>query len=122
MSEILVPPSSPSAEVRQIAMFCHLATLIGLFVPFASLIGPLLVWQLKKDHDAFINDQGREAMNFQITVAIGMMVSFLLMFVVIGILMVFIVFVWWLVLSIIGGVKANEGVAYRYPLTLRLIK
>lgn len=122
------PPAAPqvveglSAEAKQWAMFAHLSALIGLVLPFCSLLGPLIVWQMKKAEFPFVDDQGKEALNFQITVAIAMLVSVLLMLVVIGILLAFVVGIGAIVFTVIGGIKANNGETYRYPMTLRLIK
>jgi uncharacterized Tic20 family protein len=71
---------------------------------------------------AFVDDQGKEALNFQITVFGAAVISFFLMFILIGFLLIFVVGLGALVLTIIAAIKANEGVAYRYPLTIRLIK
>ncbi|MCV4284846.1 DUF4870 domain-containing protein [Pseudomonas capsici] len=112
----------PSREVRQWAMFCHLAA-FGLFVfPFGNLLGPLIVWQLKKDTDPFLDAQGKEALNFQITVSIAMTISLLMVVVVIGVAMMMLVGIGALILTIIAAVKANEGLDYRYPFTWRLLK
>lgn len=114
--------ATPGQEARQWAMFCHFAAFIGLVFPFGSLLGPLIVWQLKRESDPFVDAQGKEALNFQITVALAMFVSFLLMLVVIGFFLLGLVCLAALVLTIIAGIKANEGKAYRYPFCLRLIK
>ena len=116
----LVP--MPSYEARQGAMLCHLAAFLGFVFPFGSVVGPLILWQMKKEKDAFIDDQGKEALNFQITVAIAWLVCMVLGFVVIGFLLMLVLVVAALVLTIIGGVKANNGTAYRYPWTWRLVK
>lgn len=118
--QVLLP--QPSREARQWAMFCHLSALLGIWIPFGTLIGPLVLWQLKRESDPFIDAQGKEALNFQITVAIASAISLLLMIVVIGFFLFGLVAIGALVLTIIGGVKANEGVPYRYPFTWRLIK
>jgi uncharacterized Tic20 family protein len=118
--QVLLP--QPSREARQWAMFCHLSALLGIFIPFGSLIAPLVIWQLKRESDPFIDAQGKEAMNFQITVAIAAAISLLLMIVVIGFFLFGLVAIGALVLTIIAGVKANEGQPYRYPFTWRLIK
>ena len=118
--QILLP--QPSKEARQWAMFCHLSALLGIWIPFGTLIGPLVLWQLKRDSDPFVDAQGKEALNFQITVAIASAISLLLMVVVIGFFLFCLVAIGALVLTIIGGVKANEGQAYRYPFTWRLVK
>ncbi|RLU10704.1 orotate phosphoribosyltransferase [Pseudomonas prosekii] len=113
---------TPSQEARQWAMFCHLSALLGIWIPFGTLIGPLILWQMKRESDPFIDAQGKEALNFQITVAIAATISFFLILVVIGFFLLGLIAIAGLVLTIIGGVKANEGVPYRYPFTLRLIK
>ncbi|WP_053150280.1 DUF4870 domain-containing protein [Pseudomonas sp. P97.38] len=117
---ILLP--QPSKEARQWAMFCHLSALLGIWIPFGTLIGPLVLWQLKRESDPFIDAQGKEALNFQITVAIASAISLLLMIVVIGFFLFGLVAIGALVLTIIAGVKANEGQPYRYPFTWRLVK
>ena len=113
---------APSKEERGQAMACHLLALIGFIIPFGNLIGPLVMWIVKKDESAFVDDQGKEAVNFNITMMIAGFVCFLLTFVLIGVILLPILGIFWLVVTIIAGLKANEGVAYRYPLTLRLIK
>jgi uncharacterized Tic20 family protein len=122
MSDSQTPLPLPSREARQWAMFCHLAAFLGLIFPFGNLLGPLILWQLKKETDPFIDAQGKEALNFQITVALAAVVCFMLIIVVIGFPLLMLVGVGALVLTIIAGIKANEGVAYRYPFTWRLIK
>ncbi|BAN51262.1 DUF4870 domain-containing protein [Metapseudomonas resinovorans] len=112
----------PNREVRQWAMFCHFSAFLGLVFPFGNLLGPLIVWQIKKDLDPFVDAQGKEALNFQITVALAVVVCFLLMLVVIGFPLLGLVSIGALVLTIIAGIKANEGQAYRYPFCWRLIK
>ncbi|MFA5677075.1 MAG: DUF4870 domain-containing protein [Pseudomonas sp.] len=113
----------PDSEARMWAMIAHLAGFLGYFLPvIGCLIGPLIVWQLKKDSHPYVDEQGKEALNFQITVLIAAFISFLLMVVVIGFVLIGIVAVGAIVLMIIAAVKANEGVPYRYPFCLRLIK
>ena len=114
--------SGLSAEAKQWAMFAHLSALVGFLIPFGSILGPLLIWQIKKAEFPFVDDQGKEALNFQITVAIAVIVCIVLMFVLIGMLLLPVVGLAALVLTIIGGIKANSGETYRYPMTLRLIK
>ena len=122
MTDDLQPVPAPSSEARQWAMFCHFAAFLGMIFPFGNLLGPLIVWQLKKETDPFVDDQGKESLNFQITVTLAMLVCVLLMFVVIGIFLIWIVGIAALVLTIIAGIKANEGKVYRYPFSLRLVK
>ncbi|MAC98350.1 MULTISPECIES: DUF4870 domain-containing protein [Pseudomonas] len=116
------PPGKPSSEARQWALIAHVSALLGCVLPFGNLIGPLIVWQLKKDMDPFVDDQGKEALNFQITVTLMLVVCVLLMLVLIGILLAWVVGIAALVLVIIAAIKSNEGTAYRYPFCWRLIK
>ncbi len=122
MTDDLEPVPTADKEARQWAMFCHFAAFLGMVFPFGNLLGPLIVWQLKKDTDPFVDDQGKEALNFQITMAIALLISFLLVFVVVGIVLIWLVGIAALVLTIIAGIKANEGKAYRYPFCWRVIK
>ncbi|MBX8546091.1 DUF4870 domain-containing protein [Pseudomonas cichorii] len=114
--------SKPAREVRQWAMFCHFSAFFGLVFPFGNLLGPLIIWQLKKDADSFLDAQGKEALNFQITVSIASVVSMLLFVVVIGIPLLALVCIGAMVLTVIAGIKANDGRDYRYPFTWRALK
>ncbi len=110
---------SPSAEEKQWGMFAHLSALAGFIIPFGNIIGPLIIWQIRKNDMPFAASQGREALNFQITVAIAFLVCFLLSF--IGFLLMPIVGIGALVLAIIAAIQANQGVDYKYPINWRLV-
>jgi uncharacterized Tic20 family protein len=123
----------PSHEERQWALFAHLSALLGglltgAFAGLGCFIGPLVIWLVKKDTMPFVDDQAKEALNFNITLAIVGLVLLLLTLVTFGfgaLLAVpvgILVGIAWLVLTIIAAVKANEGERYRYPFALRLIK
>ena len=116
------PEPGPSREARQWAMFCHFSAFLGMWFPFGSLIGPLILWQMKRESDPFIDDQGKEALNFQITVAIASAICYVLMFILIGFALLGLVLIGAVVLVVIAGVKANDGVVYRNPFTWRPIK
>ncbi len=123
-----------SSEERQWAMFAHLSALVGGILTsgwagsLGCFIGPLIIWMVKKDTMPFVDDQGKEALNFNITVGLIFLALLMLSIVTLGIGLIIAIPGWiivgiaWLVFTIIAGIKANEGVAYRYPLTLRLIK
>ena len=115
-------PRTPLPPEHQMALFTHLSALAGIVIPFGNIIGPLVMWLIGKDTLPFVDDQGKEALNFNITVTLASIVCFILMFVIIGYFLGAILFVAWFIFVIIAAVKANEGIAYRYPLTLRLIK
>lgn len=107
---------------KTMGMFCHLAAFAGFIIPFGSLIGPLVVWQMKKDQSEYIDYHGKESLNFQITMAIAFFVSFILMFIVIGFFLIIGLAIFELVVIIIAAIKANEGVRYQYPVNFRFIK
>lgn len=109
------------AEERTMGMLCHLLAFSGYVIPFGHLIGPLVMWLVKKDESAFVDANGKESLNFQITVTIAVIVSAILCLVLIGFLLLPVVFVGGIVLTIIASIKANEGKVYRYPVCLRLI-
>jgi len=137
MSDINPAPdgvSGISAEERQWAMFAHLSALAGGILTsgwagsIGCFIGPLVIWMMKKDTMPFVDDQAKEALNFNISVALVFLALFLLSVLTLGIGLIIAIPAWiiigiaWLVFTIIAAIKAHEGVAYRYPLTMRLIK
>ena len=128
------PTGTPDAQERQWAMFAHLSAIVGGLLTsntiggIGCVLGPLIIWQVKKETMPFVVDQAKEALNFNITVALAMLVlillglgTFGLGFVVTAPLML-ILGVAALVFVVIAGIKANDGVAYRYPFALRLVK
>ncbi len=103
-------------------MLCHLSAFaVFLFPALGNVIGPLIVWLIKKDESPFVDDQGKESLNFQISFTIYCLVASILIFVVIGIILLIALGIAFLVLVIIASIKANEGEEFRYPLTIRLI-
>jgi uncharacterized protein len=102
-------------EARQWAMFAHLSAIL------LGFIGPLVIYLVKKDEDAFVADQAREALNFQLTVLIGAFICVILAFVIIGFFLIPVLVIGALVFEIIAGVQANKGIWYRYPLNIRMI-
>ena len=112
-----------SKDEQNWAMACHLSALAGFMIPFGNIAGPLIVWLIKRAEMPLVDVHGKEALNFQITVAIAVLVCIPLMFVLIGIPMLFIVGIGALVLTIMAGIKvANGQLDYKYPFALRLIK
>lgn len=103
-------------------MLCHLSALgVFVFPAFGNIIGPLIVWLIKKDESPFVDDQGKESLNFQISLTIYCLVSSILILVAIGIILLIALGIAFLTLVIIASIKANEGEEFRYPLTIRLI-
>ena len=134
---------TPNKDERMWAMFAHLAVFSFLILPVVgNFLGPLVVWLIKKDEMPLVDDQGKEALNFQISLLILGCVL-VLMFFGVSFVLLLIPFIGWAVLAflvvaikaaawvlvivviafpIVAGIKANNGEAYRYPFTLRLIK
>lgn len=124
---------APSAEEKQWALFAHLSALLGAFVTgfwfgWGCFLGPLVIWLIKKETMPFVNDQGKEALNFNITLAIVGVILLIFSIATLGVGLLLaipvgiIVAIGWLVLTIVAAIKASEGVAYRYPVSLRLVK
>ncbi len=102
-------------------MACHLASFSGYLIPFGNIIGPLIVWLVYRERFPFVDDQGKESLNFQITSMIAIFVAGVSFCIGIGVVLLPIVLVAEIILTIIAAVKASQGIAYRYPLTIRFI-
>ena len=111
-----------SKEEKNWAMYCHLSGLLGVLIPFGNIVAPLVIWQLKKDELPFVNDQGKEALNFQISVTIYLFVSAFLILIIVGIFLLLAIGLLSIIFAIIAALNSADGIKYRYPLTLRLIK
>jgi uncharacterized Tic20 family protein len=109
-------------DARLWGMLAHLSTLSGFVIPMGGIIGPLVVWLIKKEEYPFVDDQGKEALNFQISLFIYTIVCVILAFVVIGIFLLLGLLIFDVVVTIIAAMKANSGEPYRYPLCIRIIK
>ncbi|MCU6712982.1 DUF4870 domain-containing protein [Paenibacillus sp. J5C_2022] len=118
----MYPDGGSFKEERTYGMLCHLLAFAGFIIPLGNIIGPLVIWLMKKDQSMFVDDQGKESLNFQISILIYAIVSGLLTLLVIGILLLIALGIFYIVMIIIASVKANEGVRYRYPLTIRFLK
>jgi len=104
-------------------MLCHLTALAFLIgIPFGNIIGPLIIWLVKKDQMKPVDEAGKESLNFQISMTIYAAVAGILSLIVIGVFLLIAIVVVDVVLVIMASVKANSGEKYVYPLTIRLIK
>ncbi len=120
------PPPSPvpatSSDVKTWCVLCHASALLGLFFHFLGhLLGPLIVWLLKRHDSPEIDAYGKESLNFQLSMLIYDAIAAILCIVLIGIPILIALWVLNTVLVIIASVKASEGKFYRYPFTIRLI-
>ena len=125
MSDAVDMAGTTTKEERMWAMLCHLGGLtIYLGIPFANLIVPLVIWMIYRERYPLVRDQGKEVLNFQITLLLVAAVIIALCFLVVGLLLLPVLAVlpiYQLIVTIIGAIKAYDGTAYRYPLTLRLL-
>ena len=118
------PPGPPDSDARMWGMFCHLAAFAGFIgVPFGNLVGPLVVWLIKKEQIPFVDYHGKEALNFQISMTIYSLACLpliclgpLIFLAIIPLAIISIVF------AIVAAVRANAGEMYEYPITIRFVK
>ena len=124
MSEESIPPMeiTPSKDERTWAMLSHFSALCMFIFPFGNILAPLIIWLIKKEEMPFVEDQGKEVLNFQISMTIYLLISGILCFILIGIPFVIGLGIFNVIITIIAGIKANDGKSYRYPINLRLIK
>ena len=115
--------STSSPSVRTWNVLCHATALAGFFVPWAGhILGPLIVWLVKRNDSPKIDEHGKESLNFQISMLIYNVIAGVLCLVLIGFVILAILHILNLVLVIIASIQASEGKFYRYPLAIRLIK
>jgi len=104
-------------------MFCHIGGFGGYLMPLGgNIIVPLILWLIKKDQSPFVDYHGKEALNFNISIAIYYIIAGLLVLVLIGFVLLAAVFVIHVVFIIIAAIRASNGEYYRYPLTIRFVK
>ena len=111
----------PSKNERTWGMLCHISTFSGLIIPLGSILSPLIIWLIKKDESPFITDQGKEVLNFQISMIIYILLSLFLIILLIGIPILIGLIIFNIIVTIIGAINANDGKYYRYPITIRFI-
>jgi uncharacterized protein len=109
-------------QTRQWAMFLHLSMLAGFVIPYAGLIAPILIWQLKKTDLPGLDAHGKNATNWIISLFIYSLVCVVLMFVVIGLPLFFLVCLLGIIFPIIAGIKANNGEVWKYPGAIAFFK
>jgi len=110
-------------QARMWGMLCHLTALTAFVgIPFGNILGPLIIWLIKKNDHVFVDKQGKESLNFQISMSIYCIVAAVLIAIFIGLLLLVAVAIVDFILVIIAAVKASNGESYRYPLTIRFFK
>ena len=114
---------APTRNERKWAMLCHLSAFsVYVGVPFGNILGPLVIWLVKRDESPFVDEQGKEAINFHLSMTIYGFVAAILCVILIGFPMLFALWISSLVLVVIAAVKSNDGHWYQYPITMRLLK
>ena len=108
-----------SSDERTFGMLCHLAALAGFIFPFGNIIGPLIIWAIKKDEFPWVDQQGRESLNFQISMTIYLIISAFLIIILIGIFLLVALGILNLIFVIMASIKANNGEEFSYPLSIR---
>ena len=115
-------PAQLEPQERTFGMLCHLLAFAGYIgIPFGNIIGPLVMWLIKKDESAFVDYHGKESLNFQISLTIYSLVCIPLCFIIIGIFLLIGLLVFGVVQIILASIKANDGQPYQYPLCIRFI-
>ena len=124
MSEESTPAieTTPLKDERTWAMLSHFSTLCMFIFPFGNILAPLIIWLIKKEEMSFVEDQAKEVLNFQISMTIYLIGSLILIILLIGIPILIGLVIFNVIITIIAGIKANDGKCYGYPLNLRLIK
>ncbi len=117
------PPGMPTNDEKNMAMLAHLSGLLGLVVGgVLGFLGPLLLWTLRKDDSAYIEQEAKEALNFQLTLLIIYVVTLVVAMVTcLGIVLVMVPAIMQVVFGVIATVTASKGIPYRYPFNIRLI-
>ncbi len=111
-----------SESERNWAMLCHLAAFAGYFFPFGGILGPLICWLSKKDESQWVNFNGKQALNFQLSILLYMVLAVPLCFIIVGIpILIFLGFLE-VICIVIASVKASKGEEFRYPLNIPFIQ
>lgn len=120
------PPVSrapvPDKNEQTMGMLCHLLALTGYAIPFANMIGPLIVWMIKREQMPFVESEGKSSLNFQISMTIYHLIGIALCFIVIGFLVLPIIMIVNIVLVVLASTKAASGISYQYPFSIRFIQ
>ncbi len=104
------------------ATLCHLASFAGYIFPFGNIIGPLILWLIKKEEMPLVDREGKKSLNFQISISVYFVIAFLLVFVIIGFVLLFAIMIFDLIVVIMAAIKTNKGEDYHYPLSIQFLK
>ncbi len=108
-------------EAKNWALFAHLSSFCGYLIPFGNILGPLVIWLIKKNESEFVNLHGKASVNFQISLLIYFCVSAILCLVLVGFLLIFALVIFDIVYTIINAIKASNGEKPNYPFSLNIV-
>lgn len=111
----------PESE-RNWAMLCHLSAFAGFFFPFGGIIGPLICWLSRKDESAWVDENGKASMNFQLSILLYVVLTIPLLFILIGIPIMMFLGALKIVCIIIASVKSAKGEKFKYPLSIPFVQ
>ena len=120
--DLAVNGGSRGKDVNQQAMFIQLSAFAGYIIPLGSIIVPVILWQVWREKDPYLDEMGREAVNFQLTMLLYYLICFVLFFVLIGMVLIFAAMIFHLTFIVIGALQTSRGNHYRYPMIVRFIK
>lgn len=115
-------PSPANKDDNMLGLVCHLLAFAGFLFPFGNVIGPLVLWLVKRGDSPYLDAVGKEVLNFNISWSIYMTVAALSLFVLVGFLLLPLTALAWLILLVMGAISASSGKLHRFPLTIRLIQ
>jgi len=110
-----------SLEERNWGMLCHLSAFAGYIIPFGNIIGPLIIWLVKSEQYPSVDEQGKEALNFQISMTIYFILAVVLMFLLIGFILLPLLMILNVIFIVVAALKARDGIVYRYPVSIRFL-
>jgi uncharacterized protein len=113
--------ATPNTDITW-AMVCHLSGFAGFLFPFANILAPLLIWGFKRGESSYLDEQGKEAINFQISITIYYIAAAILILVLIGLFLLPLIALFHIVGMIAAAIETANGKVFRYPLTMRLVR
>ncbi len=119
MNEPTVQSNSNPSQMWNV--LCHVSALLGLVFPFGFIVGPLVVWLIKRNEFPSVDSNGKEALNFQLSCLIYLAISAFLCLVIVGFFLLAVVAIFDVVMIIVASIQVSEGKSFRYPLSIRLI-